>query len=665
MSLQNIGRYEILSELGRGAMGLVYKAKDPTIGRIVALKTMRLDVHGLEAEDMLRRFRNEAQAVGVLNHLNIVTIYDAAEQDKIFYIAMEYIEGTTLHQLLAQKRVLSTEEIIRFARQICAGLDYAHSNGIVHRDVKPANIMITTAGTVKIMDFGIAKTGGSVTSTGQVLGTPNYMSPEQVKGKTLDGRSDLFSLGVVLYEMLTGEKPFVGQNVTTIIYKIVNEQPTPPRDLDVTIHPGLSAIVTKALAKSPDDRYQTGAELIRDLESYKSYGSKLGTTTPISSAATAQGDKTTVLPLKIVGGSSTVRVPAPVAVPDPDPTPVPVKAPVPMRQPAASTGATKPTAKKTTLIIAGIAIALVLGVAMAAYGYYRGQQARELQAQQDAQKKATKKTTVVGTQTKSPDPITVQKAAVSPIVKSDPVKTKAKSTKEVVAAHQGELKFVSQPDGAKVAVDGWSEPKWVTPFTASNLAPGPHTVVFSKSGYSPEIRAVEVAAGKSDSLSVKLGAVVPPTLRVNSTPQNAAIWVDGRDTGKTTPADISVEKGVHKVLVRKPGYKEATATSAALAEGDVYVFTPNLTFQQSFWRRLSGGESVPQGKGVLHVQTRPDGATMTVNGAVAPKKTEVHWILDPGTYDVLLQKDGYKPVHRTVVVELGKVASVDEVLDKQ
>src|SRR5258708_11875783 len=217
MTLNSIGRYEILSELGRGAMGLVYKAKDPTIGRIVAIKTMRIDVHGTDAEDMLRRFRNEAQAVGLLNHPNIVTIYDAAEQYNMFYIAMEFIEGTTLHQLMSQRRVLATEDVIRLSRQICAGLDYAHSHNIVHRHIKPANIMITSNGTVKIMDFGIAKTGGGVTSTGQVLGTPNYMSPEQVKGKPLDGRSDLFSFGVLLYEMLTGEKPFVGQNVTTII----------------------------------------------------------------------------------------------------------------------------------------------------------------------------------------------------------------------------------------------------------------------------------------------------------------------------------------------------------------------------------------------------------------------------------------------------------------
>jgi serine/threonine protein kinase len=269
MSLQTIGRYEIIGELGRGAMGVVYKAKDPTIGRTVALKTLRLDVHGLETAEMVRRFQNEARAAGLLSHPNIVTIYDAGEQDGNFYIAMEFIEGTTLQEVLAERRILPAEEAIRLAREICKGLDYAHAYGIVHRDVKPANIMITPRGAVKIMDFGIAKSGGSVTSTGQVLGTPNYMSPEQVKGRPLDGRSDIFSFGVILYEMLTGEKPFVGQNVTTIIYKIVNETPIPPRDLDVTIHPGLSAIVTQSLAKSPDDRYQSGADLVRDLENYK------------------------------------------------------------------------------------------------------------------------------------------------------------------------------------------------------------------------------------------------------------------------------------------------------------------------------------------------------------------------------------------------------------
>src|SRR5438477_2363186 len=307
MSLEKVGRYEVISELGRGAMGVVYKALDPTIGRTVALKTMRVDVHGLETEDVFRRFKNEARAAGVLNHPNIVTIYDAGEQDGMFYLALEFIEGTTLHSLLAEKRALSPEEIIQLSQQVCKGLDYAHSNGIIHRDIKPANTMITGNGTVKIMDFGIAKAGGGMTSTGQVLGTPNYMSPEQVKGKPLDGRSDLFSLGVVLYEMATGEKPFVGQNVTTIIYKIVHENPIPPRDLDVTIHPGLSAVITKTLAKSPDERYQLGAELAHDLANYKSAGTNLNGTAVMSAT---QSENTQVLAAGAVGNGSAAAAPA-------------------------------------------------------------------------------------------------------------------------------------------------------------------------------------------------------------------------------------------------------------------------------------------------------------------------------------------------------------------
>src|SRR5262249_21361321 len=259
-----------------------------------------------------RRFQNEARAAGLLSHPNIVTIYDAGQQDGNFYIAMELIEGTTLQELMLQRHILPTEEVVHLAREICKGLDYAHAHGIVHRDVKPANIMITARGAVKIMDFGIAKSGGSMTSTGQVLGTPNYMSPEQVRGRPLDGRSDLFSLGVILYEMLTGEKPFVGQNVTTIIYKIVNETQIAPRDLDVTIHPGLSAIVARLLAKSPDERYQSGADLIHDLESYKLTAATLHASTTAVLPPAAPHEKTLVMPMRVVAGSA-VRVAAPEA----------------------------------------------------------------------------------------------------------------------------------------------------------------------------------------------------------------------------------------------------------------------------------------------------------------------------------------------------------------
>src|SRR5437762_6695133 len=189
--------------------------------------------------------------------------------------------------MMLERKALPTENVIGYTKQICAGLDYAHDKGIIDRDIKPANIMITPHETVKIMDFGIAKTGAGLTSAGRVLGTPSYMSPEQVRGRPIDGRSDLFGLGVMLYEMVTGEKPFTGESITTIIYKIVNEQPIAPKDLDGTGHPGLSAVILKSLAKAPERRYQTGAELAKDLDNYKSFQENAAKTLGGASSLTA------------------------------------------------------------------------------------------------------------------------------------------------------------------------------------------------------------------------------------------------------------------------------------------------------------------------------------------------------------------------------------------
>ena len=688
MSLQKVGRYEIVEELGRGAMGLVYKALDPTIGRTVALKTMRLDVHGLETEDMLRRFKNEARAAGLLNHPNIVTIYDAGEDQGIFYIAMEFIEGTTLHAVLTERRVLPPEEVIEISRQACNGLDYAHFHSIVHRDIKPANIMITPNGTVKIMDFGIAKAGGGVTNTGQVLGTPNYMSPEQVKGKTLDGRSDLFSFGVILYEMITGEKPFVGQNVTTIIYKIVNESPIAPRDLDVTVHPGLSSVVTKVLAKAPDDRYQSGAALMSDLEKYKSVGSNLGATAVLpASAAASQAELTLVLPATgaVAEMAATQRVSAGAAAAT-APAKTPGK-PMMVEKP----GTTVIETHKIRLLIGAMIAIFLLAVAIAGFGYYQHRVALKDKASADATLKVDKTIKEATPQIVVPAPVPdpTPETEANPAKQSAQTPDKSKTPKPLVAAvkassspnkvfsHQAELRLGSTPDGAKVEVDGWSEPNWVTPFKASNLGAGPHTVVFVKPGYIEETRKVEVDAGKSLAVSVQLNPTVSSVL-VTSNPSGANIWIDGKDTGKTTPAPIIVEKGSHSITVRKQGFKDVS-TSEVLAEGQTLnyspVLLPNTTVAEmeeegqghggNWLKRTFGGETIPEGKGLVHIRTLPKGATISVDGKVAAKKTDVHWPVDPGTYEIVLQKEGYKPVHRTIRVELGKLKNVDEVLEKQ
>jgi serine/threonine protein kinase len=273
-TLTKAGRYEISGELGRGAMGVVYRALDPVIGRTVAVKTLQLSEEGtgLTRGELLARFQTEARAAGNLTHPNIVVVFDAGEEEGLFFITMELVEGKSLQSLLDSGQMFPLPRVLRIMEQACSALQFAHDRNIVHRDIKPANLMLTPDDTLKVTDFGTAKIlqFGTVQQTAHVMGTPSYMSPEQIKGKVVDGRSDIFSLGVVLYEMVTGEKPFPGQNITTVIYKIVNEEPTAPRDIDSSIHPGLNAIVMKSLAKEPAARYQSCRELFDDLRNYRS-----------------------------------------------------------------------------------------------------------------------------------------------------------------------------------------------------------------------------------------------------------------------------------------------------------------------------------------------------------------------------------------------------------
>ena len=261
-------------ELGKGAMGVVYLGRDPVIGRRVALKTIRATAEDdSEQREFNERFMREAQAAGTLSHPNIVTIHDVGEEveTQTSFIAMEYVEGKNLKQLLKDKVAFSWDRVAEISMSVADALDYAHRRGIVHRDVKPANIIILTSdGTVKITDFGIAKIeASSLTETGQFLGTPNYMSPEQVTGETVDGRSDLFSLGVVLYELLTKRKPFIGDNLTSISYKIVHEEYPPPETYDATIPGEFGPILARALAKDPAARFQSGKDFHAALAEFR------------------------------------------------------------------------------------------------------------------------------------------------------------------------------------------------------------------------------------------------------------------------------------------------------------------------------------------------------------------------------------------------------------
>jgi serine/threonine protein kinase len=267
--MKKIGKYEILGTLGRGGMGIVYKALDPDIEREVAIKTIRFDTltEGLEKEEQLTRVIREAKAAGRLNHPHIITIYDVVRDKDLTYIVMQYVDGPSLQNLIDSGKSFSPQEIVEILKPISEALDFAHQGGIVHRDIKPANVLMDKSGKPFLADFGVARIETStLTQAGTTVGTLSYMSPEQVKGQMVDKRSDIFALGVILYELLTGKKPFGGDNMSTIVYRIVNEDPQRITDIKKDLPGGYESVVRKALAKNPEERYQSCREMIADLE---------------------------------------------------------------------------------------------------------------------------------------------------------------------------------------------------------------------------------------------------------------------------------------------------------------------------------------------------------------------------------------------------------------
>ncbi|HEY6373421.1 MAG TPA: serine/threonine-protein kinase [Candidatus Sulfotelmatobacter sp.] len=300
--IKRFGRYEVVAELGRGAMGVVYKAQDPQIGRTVAVKTVSLSGQEPDEEKEFRlRFMHEAHAAGRLHHPGIVGIFDVGENPESGdpYIVLEHVAGESLNKILARERKLALPAALTLVEEVAEALDYAHAQGVIHRDIKPGNILMTGDGHAKIADFGIAKLNlAHFTLPGKVLGTPAYMSPEQLSGEGVDGRSDLFSLGVILYAMVTGHSPFQGDSATTVCFKVANREPVAASALDLSLTPELDDVIARAMAKSPEERYQRGAELAEDVRQLQALFEPSSTTTslraitPLATASTGTRNRT-------------------------------------------------------------------------------------------------------------------------------------------------------------------------------------------------------------------------------------------------------------------------------------------------------------------------------------------------------------------------------------
>ena len=277
--LPKLGRYEILEQIGRGAMGIVYKGKDPILNRLTAIKTIRFsDAFDEDNVSVIKtQFYREAEVVAKLSHPNIVTIFDVGEDLDLSFLAMEYLQGESLEKYTLKGNLFPLKKCLEIVAQVCDALEYAHTHDIIHRDIKPANIMLLADGTVKVTDFGIARaTTGTKTRTGIIKGTPHYMSPEQAKGLELSGKSDIFSLGVVFYQLLTGRLPFDGENMAAIMYQITSVDPTPPTQYTPGIHKPILTVLGKALVKEPANRYAHASDMGKHIRMIIEKMSELG-----------------------------------------------------------------------------------------------------------------------------------------------------------------------------------------------------------------------------------------------------------------------------------------------------------------------------------------------------------------------------------------------------
>jgi serine/threonine-protein kinase len=807
------GRFEIQSEISRSETALVYKATDTETNQTVALKVQSLEPLGEGAEAFVDTLIAESEGTRDLASQNIALLYGAGEIDGQFCAAMEYVQGNSIATMLSRKEGFSIWDLVDITRQVCAGLDQAAAKGVVHYSLEPAKIMVQWDGLVKLLGYGISHMSLIEAEAGRGSGRLlPYCSPEQVRGETIDLRSNLFTWGAILYEMVAGRKAFDAVDPAVLMTQIQNEMPSSPSGQNPKVQAGMSALIMKALAKDPEARYQTARELVEDLEKCKDNGRK----SAADSKKVVPGAKAAVSPAARTAAASKFVAASPTP-PEPEP-PLPVATPEPEVQ-AFSQTQTPATEKKSWAAAAGMASAtsisqssgpdsgarfieepyaspspartgsaqlsatafeteteasapriavdpVMAGPAQTAPGasfsdiaelpplkegtytpppppvyeapepdgvqiHPKEQEKPRIQPREVAQKAINEIKTVpprlmlysisaaVGlilivalalffhvrseddgstaaprpgngaasqAQPVAPAPVAPapQQAEVAPTPapEHEPEVTvrrfekraarRAPAPPPVPVVIPGQVQIDSTPQGVQIQLDGKSDPSWVTPFNLTGLSPGKHVVSASKTGYTAEIRSVDVASGSKSFVVIHLSPSNALVV-VSSTPPGAEIVLDGKNTGRVTPAQFAVEKGPHTVVLRKPGYLEETITPD-LGPGQNFQFAPALRalgnvddirtvgkFKKLFGK---GGDSAA-GMGSVSIRTQPKGAQIAINQRLLDKLSPVEVMLGPGNYVLDITLTGSKPIHKVISVDKGGKVAVDEILERE
>lgn len=575
-----------MDELGRGATGVVYRAQDPAIGRVIAIKTIRLSdfTDENERERLRERLFREAQSAGMLSHPNIVTIYDIAEENGMAYIFMECVDGPPLEKALGGSEPVPNDVALSLLRQTATALDYAHTKGIVHRDIKPANILIHEGNHAKITDFGVAKImSQQMTQSGVMMGTPNYMSPEQVQGHAVDGRTDEFSLAVIAYEILTGEKPFLAEHLPALLFRIVREDPVPPQRLNPTLGPQVESVLKKALAKNPSERYATCTEFVDALEAALR-ASPGWHALPRSSAQSMP---------TVMGAAMDLRPPG--GLPPGAPEPAPLR-----RLEDSETGSPvifgAEPARSTNRLLRSL-VWMLVGVGLIGLVLYSAQKylfnrnsepAAEAQAPgegagntgntvkpspvgqppaeaanqapaQQAPESTTPANQAPTATAPSASPAPPPAPASEPTTSNEETEARAARRErerpipapviEPKSSAPQDVQFLTEPAGATVTVDGHPEMSCKTPCMLS-LTGGRHSLTVELAGYRPYPRVFNVPA--DGDIFLKLSKATG-TLSITSQPAGAVIDLDGKEQSQRTPAVFNLSPGNYHVKVARNG----------------------------------------------------------------------------------------------------------------
>ncbi|PYV59379.1 MAG: hypothetical protein DMG98_05855 [Acidobacteria bacterium] len=754
---EKIDRFEIVSQLAQSPLATVYKALASEGQQTVALKVVRLDQAKNRAA-LLKQIFEEAEQAKPLSSHNIAALYGVGDEGDQLLGAAEYVQGNSVATTLARKDGFSIWDLQDIARQVCQALDHAHGHRVVHQSLEPAKIMVQWDGMVKVLGFGMSAMNSHAIESAALPEVLHYTSPEQLRGETCDHRSMLFSLGAILYEMATEQKAFTGETAEQLRVAILEQTPPLPVRLKANVNAGLSGLIMKALAKLPDERYQSGQELVRDLEQCKNSTSPLKSApvvapvkakafsaaagaisngTPIAQGSTAPSQASVSSP-KMSAAPVTQEPPAktgfkvdpmmaeedessPAAVarksfsdmselpplkeiyvaPPPPPAAeqpeaeealpqvvlrksAPEKPKVQVREAAqkAVSEIRKTPPKLYLYAVGGAALLIVLiVVGISLFNHFgdrddsssRSSTPLATQSQAPAlpaQRKSAPPQAPAAQPEASPEQVAQQETpapeATAPVATppSRGRKSRARSAPAVVPA---QLSVSSNPPGARISFDGSA--LCDSPCTLTGIAAGQHVVSASKTGYGAATRTINLTSGANSSISIELSQQIAK-VSVASTPAGAAILMDGKDTGKLTPSQLTLDKpGTHTIIVRRYGYLDESS-SINVEAGQISNLnlalkplgsTDEIRAAGGKFKKVFGhGED--SNMGIVSVKTQPKGAQIMVNNRALDKTAPFDFYLNPGTYVLDINMSGYRGVHRVISVESKERVAIEETL---